>query len=52
MKNWKGGVPFSTKHVDVSKSKDEEVICILNDLYAEVMQFEKQLVDAMNQSNH
>ena len=49
MKNWKWRVPFSTKHVDVSKSKDEEVICILNDLYAEAMQFEKQLVDVMRE---
>lgn len=48
-KNWKWRVPFSTKRVDVSKSTDEEVICILNDLYAEVMQFEKQLVDAMKE---
>ena len=47
-KNWKWRVPFSTKRVDVSKSTDEEVICILNDLYAETMQFEKQVVDAMN----
>ena len=46
-KNWKWRVPFSTKRVDVSKSTDEEVICILNDLYAEIMQFEKQLVDVM-----
>ena len=48
-KNWKWRVPFSTKRVDVSKSTDEEVICILNDLYAEAMQFEKQLVDAMKE---
>lgn len=48
-KNWKWRVPFSTKRVDVSKSTDEEVICILNDLYAEAMQFEKQLVDAMTE---
>lgn len=48
-KNWKWRVPFSTKRVDVSKSTDEEVICILNDLYTEVMQFEKQLVDVMNE---
>ena len=46
-KNWKWRVPFSTKRVDVSKSTDEEVICILNDLYAETMQFEKQVVDVM-----
>ena len=46
-KNWKWRVPFSTKRVDVSKSTDEEVICILNDLYAEIMQFEKQVVDVM-----
>lgn len=48
-KNWKWRVPFSTKHVDVSKSTDEEVICILNDLYTEAMQFEKQLVDVMKE---
>ncbi len=48
-KNWKWRVPFSTKRVDISKSTDEEVICILNDLYAEAMQFEKQLVDAMKE---
>lgn len=48
-KNWKWRVPFSTKRVDVSNSTDEEVICILNDLYAEAMQFEKQLVDAMKE---
>lgn len=48
-KNWKWRVPFSTKRVDVSKSTDEEVICILNDLYAEAMQFEKQLVDVMKE---
>lgn len=48
-KNWKWRVPFSTKRVDVSKSTDEEVICILNDLYTEVMQFEKQLVDVMKE---
>lgn len=48
-KNWKWRVPFSTKRVDVSKSTDKEVICILNDLYAEAMQFEKQLVDAMTE---
>ena len=47
LKNWKWRVPFSTKRVDVSKSTDEEIICILNDLYAEAMQFEKQLVDVM-----
>ena len=47
-KNWKWRVPFSTKRVDISKSTDEEVICILNDLYAEAMQFEKQLVDAIS----
>ena len=47
--NWKWRTPFSTKRVDVSKSTDEEVICILNDLYAEAMQFEKQLVAAMNE---
>ena len=46
-KNWKWRVPFFTKRVDVSKSTDEEVICILNDLYAEAMQFEKQVVDVM-----
>ena len=46
-KNWKWRVPFSTKRVDVSKSTDEEVICILNDLYAEIMQFEKQVVDVI-----
>lgn len=46
-KNWKWRVPFSTKRVDVSKSTDKEVICILNDLYAETMQFEKQVVDVM-----
>lgn len=48
-KNWKWRVPFSTKRVDVSKSTDEEVICILNDLYTEAMQFEKQLVDVMKE---
>ena len=48
-KNWKWRVPFSTKLVDVSKSTDEEVICILNDLYAEAMQFEKQVVDIMKE---
>ena len=48
-KNWKWRVPFSTKCVDVSKSTDEEVICILNDLYTEAMQFEKQLVDVMKE---
>lgn len=48
-KNWKWRVPFSTKRVDVSKSTDEEVICILNDLYTETMQFEKQLVDVMKE---
>lgn len=48
-KNWKWRVPFSTKRVDVTNSTDEEVICILNDLYAEAMQFEKQLVDAMTE---
>lgn len=48
-KNWKWRVPFSTKRVDVSKSTDEEVICILNDLYIEAMQFEKQLVDVMKE---
>ena len=48
MKNWKWRVPFSTKLVDVSKSTDEEVISILNDLYAEAMQFEKQVVDIIN----
>ena len=48
-KNWRWRVPFSTKRVDVSKSTDEEVICILNDLYAEAMQFEKQLVDVMKE---
>lgn len=47
--NWKWRIPFSTKRVDVSKSTDEEVISILNDLYAEAMQFEKQLVDAMKE---
>ena len=46
-KNWKWRVIFSTKRVDVSKSTDEEIICILNDLYAETMQFEKQVVDVM-----
>lgn len=48
-KNWKWRVPFSTKRVDVSKSTDEEVICILNDLYTEAMLFEKQLVDVMKE---
>ena len=48
-KNWRWRVPFSTKRVDVSKSTDEEVICILNDLYTEAMQFEKQLVDVMKE---
>ena len=48
-KNWKWRVPFSTKRVDVTNSTDKEVICILNDLYAEAMQFEKQLVDAMTE---
>lgn len=48
-KNWKWRVPFSTKRVDVSKSTDEEVICILNDLYTEAMQFEKQLVDVIKE---
>lgn len=48
-KNWKWRVLFSTKRVDVTNSTDEEVICILNDLYAEAMQFEKQLVDAMTE---
>ena len=47
MKNWKWRVPFSTNLIDVSKSTDEEVICILNDLYAEAMQFEKQLADVI-----
>ena len=46
-KNWKWKIPFSTKHVDVNKSTDEEVICILNELYAEAMQFEKQVVDVI-----
>lgn len=46
-KNWKWRVPFSTERVDVSKLTDEEIICILNDLYAETMQFEKQVVDVM-----
>ena len=46
-KNWKWRVPFSTERVDVSKLTDEEVIDILNDLYAEIMQFEKQVVDVM-----
>lgn len=45
---WKWRTLFSTNRVDFSKSTDEEVIDILNDLYAEVMQFEKQVVDAMN----
>lgn len=48
-KNWRWRVPFSTKRVDVSKSTDEEVICILNELYTEAMQFEKQLVDVMKE---
>ena len=48
-KNWKWRVQFSTKSVDVTNSTDEEVICILNDLYAEAMQFEKQLVDALTE---
>lgn len=47
MKNWKWRVPFSTKLVDVRKSTDEEIICILNELYAEAMQFEKQIADIM-----
>ena len=46
-KNWKWRTLFSTKRVDFSKSTDEEVIDILNDLYAEIMQFEKQVVDVM-----
>ena len=37
------------KRVDVTNSTDKEVICILNDLYAEAMQFEKQLVDVMKE---
>lgn len=45
--NWKWRTLFSTKRVDFSKSTDEEVIDILNDLYAEIMQFEKQVVDVM-----
>ena len=45
--NWKWRTVFSTKRVDFSKSTDEEVISILNDLYAEAMQFEKQVVDVM-----
>ena len=46
--HWKWRIVFSTERVDVSKSTDEEIICILNDLYAEAMQFEKQVVDVMN----
>ena len=45
--NWKWRTLFSTKRVDFTESTDEEVICILNDLYAETMQFEKQVVNAM-----
>ena len=45
--NWKWRTLFSTKRVDFSKSTDEEVIDILNDLYAEIMQFEKQVVDVI-----
>lgn len=45
--NWKWRTLFSTKRVDFSESTDEEVIDILNDLYAEIMQFEKQVVDVI-----
>lgn len=45
--NWKWRSLFSTKRVDFSESTDEEVINILNDLYAEIMQFEKQVVDVI-----
>ena len=45
--NWKWRTLFSTKRVDFSESTDEEVIDILNGLYAEIMQFEKQVVDVI-----
>lgn len=45
--NWKWRTLFSTKRVDFRESTDEEVIDILNDLYAEIMQFEKQVVDVI-----
>ena len=48
--DWKWRTPFSTKRFDTRKMTDEEVIDTLNVLYDEAMEFESQLIIAMNSS--
>ena len=49
--DWKWRTPFSTKRIETKEATDDEIINILNDLYGQAMQFEKQLVQIMSQND-
>ncbi len=51
--NWQWRCPFITSHVSIPEDMaDEDIIKILSDQYAQLQEFEKKLVEAMNEEEH
>lgn len=47
--NWQWRCPFITSHVSILEDMaDEDILRILNDQYAQLREFEKKLVEAMD----
>ena len=48
--NWQWRCPFITSHVSIPEDmSDEDILNILSDQYAQLQEFEKKLVEAMNE---